>query len=738
MKQKRNVLNLLMVVVMLLLAACGGTAPAAPAADAPAAEAPAADAPAEEAAATEAPAEEAPAAEAAAPGTYGEMPADAVEYPEPPELDLGGSSVTKLPIDQITTYKALPAYSEPEWVTKMVEAGTLPPVAERLPAEPKVILAGGMSDGIGVYGDVWRDFSACPTAGWNNGAGVTSGWFGIEAMTFNYQALVKTGPLFRADQDLEPFPNLAKSWEWSEDGMQLTMNLLEGAKWSDGQPFTADDVIFTWEDLINDPQVVRNGVKGEAFAIDGQAPTLEKVDDFTILWTFPVAKPIQLFYYMDEGDFNISPAHQIKPLHPKYNTDMDYSEFANALPADKLPIATMGPWVPVEYKTDELLILRRNPYFWTVDEEGNQLPYMDEAVYQKGPSGVGRTLCTLAGGCDHTNVENPSTEYVDTLKRAQEPDAQFIMNWGPEDLGFEIQLNQSETLGIKDDRDTAVRALFRDDKFRQAVSHALDRDGIAQALVRGPLLRPWAGGLAPGSPEFDRGSVVYYPFNVDRAKALLAEIGLEDTDGNGVLNFPADTADGQDVVLGLRTSEDAAETRPIGDQVAIMLGAVGIKVNARPMNSQTITENNTTGEWDMAISRRDDYALIFTACTNFAPLTTLTPNWNREGEGERVLTDWEQDLADTITAYCSSQDPAERKELINHWNYVWTSHNYAIGTIIGRKGLALAKRFKNVPGGTPPRLYQWVEDAIMSETIWTPVEEQQTQVRPETLPVYAE
>ena len=190
-------------------------------------------------------------------GKYGEMPADSIPYGEPPELDLGGTTVERLPIDQIVTYKALDSYNEPEWVTALVEAGELPPVEERLPAEPKVILAGGMSNGIGVYGDVWRDFSACPTAGWNNGAGVTSGWFGIESMSFNYQALVKTGPLFRADQDLEPFPNLAKSWEWSDDGLQLTMHLIEGAKWSDGEPFTADDVIFTWEDLINDPNVVR-------------------------------------------------------------------------------------------------------------------------------------------------------------------------------------------------------------------------------------------------------------------------------------------------------------------------------------------------------------------------------------------------------------------------------------------------------------------------------------------------
>ncbi len=74
-------------------------------------------------------------------------------------------------------------------------------------------------------------------------------------MSNSYDALVQTGPLFRADTDIEPFPQLAKSWEWSADGKQLTMHLIEGAKWSDGVPFNADDVIFTWEDYISDPNV---------------------------------------------------------------------------------------------------------------------------------------------------------------------------------------------------------------------------------------------------------------------------------------------------------------------------------------------------------------------------------------------------------------------------------------------------------------------------------------------------
>ncbi|MCB0130979.1 MAG: ABC transporter substrate-binding protein, partial [Caldilineaceae bacterium] len=231
MRKSRLLLSLLAVLAVLLLAACGGaSSPAAPAADAPAEEA---AAPAESDAA-------APEAEAAAgtAGKFGDMPADAIPYPDPPELDLGGAVIDRLPIDQIVTYKALDSYSEPEWVSELVAAGELPPVEERLPVEPKVVLAGGMPDGIGVYGDVWRDFSACPTAGWFNGAGVTSGWFGIESMTSRYSALVKTGPLFRADQDVEPLPNTAKSWEWSEDGLELTMHLIEGAKWSDGELFT--------------------------------------------------------------------------------------------------------------------------------------------------------------------------------------------------------------------------------------------------------------------------------------------------------------------------------------------------------------------------------------------------------------------------------------------------------------------------------------------------------------------
>lgn len=662
----------------------------------------------------------------------------AIPYPDGVPLNLTGAEVNRQSISEIMTYKALPEYHEPAWVTELVNQGKLPPIEERLPKEPQVFLKSGLVDGIGVYGDSWRDFSACPTAGWNYQAGVSHGWFGIESMSSNYNALVKTGPLYRADQDLEPFPNLAKSWEWSADGLELTMHLIEGAKWSDGEPFTSEDVIFTWEDYISDPNVNSWQKISNWTWDDGQVATLEAVDDFTIKWTFPVAFPRNKFYYMDEQQFSVMPAHQLKPLHPKYNSDMDYKEFENILPPDALPQVTMGPWATTEYKTDEILIMRRNPYFWKVDEDGNQLPYIDEAVYQKGPSGVGRTLCTLAGGCDHSNLENPAGEFVESLKRAQEPDAHFDINWGPELLAFELLINQSADLGVTDEKGTAMRELFRNLTFRRALTQALDRDGLAQATMRGPFLRAWPGGLMPGSPEFDRSSVVYYPYAPEAAKTLLAQLGFEDTDGNGFLNWTSGPLQGEDLAIAMIASEDQQEGVNLGNAMVNMLGEVGVKVNFRPVTSAARREIITSGEWDTDIWRVDQaFALPFTRCNDLAPIAKEVPTWHREGETPRQLQPFEEELIKLVQAYCPEQDTAKRKELINQYNQIFTENVYGIGLWVGRHGLALAKRFQNVPSGTPVFFYQWVEDNMFSEQVWTPLDQQMEQVRPNTIPVYS-
>jgi peptide/nickel transport system substrate-binding protein len=658
-----------------------------------------------------------------------------VEYPEPTDLGLGGGEVIRFSTDEIFTYKALPEYHQAAWLDKFVADGTLPPVEERLPKEPRVTLTASMPDGIGVYGDLWRGFSACPTSGYNNMAGVSMGWFGIESYTTRYGTLVETGMLYRVDQDIEPLPALAKSWEWSADGKQLTMDLIEGAKWSDGVPFNADDVMFTWEGYVLDPNV-NSSTRIDALTWDGVATTLEKVDDYTIKFTFPVAFPYNVYYFLDDENFVIEPAHILKALHPKWSTTpTDYTAFENALPPDKLPLVTMGPWVITEYKTDELMIMRRNPYFWGVDEDGNQLPYMDEIQYVKGPSGAGRDLCTIAGDCDHMNLENPST-FVEAMTRAQEPDATYNVTWGPETLGYNIQPNLSLNFGVQNERDTAVRELLRDLRFRQALSHAIDRDGIAQAIMKGPFLRPWAGGLLPGSPEFDRKSVVYYDYDPDSSKALLADMGLKDTDGNGIVNWTEGTQAGQDVIISLTANEDQREAVNIAEALVNQFAAVGIKINYRTVTSAARSDIVEQGTWELHVNREGQaFALPFTRPTDIAAVTS-TFVLHREGDQPRVLQPFEEELNKIVLEYRDTYDAAKRKELMFQYNKIFTENLYDIGVFVGRYGLGVAKRVKNIPAGTPVFMYTWVEDAIGLEALWTPVDQQLPQNRPDTIAVY--
>lgn len=664
-----------------------------------------------------------------------------ISYPEPSDLGIGGGEVNRLPISEIVTYEALPEYHQAPSLDQAVADGLLPPVEERLPAEPQVYLTGAMQDGIGVYGDVFRAFSACPTAGYNDLAGTTMGWFGIESYTTRYQGLIKTGPLFRADQDIEPFPNLAKSWEWSEDGMQLTMHLIEGAFWSDGAPFTADDVMFTWEGYVLDENV--NSPRHiDAWTWDGEEATLEKVDDYTIMFTFPVSKPLDMWYNLAEDIFHVMPAHQLQQHHPLWSTAdpaPSYRDFADVLTPETLPLVTMGPWVITEYQTDELMIMRRNPYYWKVDEAGNQLPYIDEIQYRKGPSGIGRDLCTIAGDCDHMNLENPST-FVEAMTQAQSDDSTFSVTWGPETLGYAVRFNYALNFGIEDEaRDVAVRELMRDLRFRQALTYATDREGIAQSIMRGPFLRGWAGGIYPGSPEFDRESVVYYPYDVDSANTLLDEIGLSDTNGDGVREWTEGPMAGEPVVIQMRVSQDQAETLSVAEALVNQWGAIGIQLNMRIMDSATGTEMDTAGTWDMMVSRMgQEFALPFRNIPALAPITANGFNPHREGSEPRELLPFEQELIDIVEQYRSTYDSAGRAELMSEYNRIFTENVYDLGVFVGRYGLGLAKRLNNVAAGTPVFMYQWVEDAILLDTVWTAADDQLEEIRPDTIPVYGE
>ncbi|MGV1792274.1 ABC transporter substrate-binding protein [Rhizobium sp. A37_96] len=653
--------------------------------------------------------------------------------PVPPVFPAEGK-IKYVERSSILEFKALPEYHEPAWVTdNFVKTGKLPPVKDRLPKEPLVYKTGNMPDGIGVYGDTLRHVIGGRPEGWNYGAGQTQGWGGIDIGLS--ECLTRTAPLFQVEaKDTEPLPNLAKGWEWSPDGHKLTMHLIEGAKWSDGVPFNADDIMFYWEDEVIDPNVspLGGGASPEAF---GEGTTLKKIDDYTIEWTFKDAFPKQYLYTMAYPNFCPGPSHILKPQHPKYSKNT-YDQFKNAFPPEYMNIPVMGAWVPVEYRSDDIIVMRRNPYYWKVDEKGNQLPYLNELHY-KLSTWADRDVQAVAGSADLSNLEQPEN-FVASLKRAAQPDAPARLAFGPRLIGYNLQMNFSANgWGSPDPRAQAVRELNRNEDFRKAVTMALDRKALGDSLVKGPFTAIYPGGLSSGSTFYDRNSTVYYPFDLAGAKAELAKAGLKDTDGDGVVNFPADVNGGKDVEITLLVSNDYTTDKSLAEGVVAQMEKLGLRVIINALDGPKRDDANYSGRFDWMVRRNStELASVVQNTEQLAPVGPRT-SWNHRApeSGQLDLMPFEKDMADIVNKFATSKDNDERVALMKQFQKISTGHLYNIGLTEYPGALIINKRFSNVPPGTPIFLFNWAEDSIIRERLWVAADKQgKFELFPEQLP----
>ncbi|ESY92799.1 ABC transporter substrate-binding protein [Mesorhizobium sp. LNHC229A00] len=638
-----------------------------------------------------------------------------------------------VPRDSILEFKALPDYHEPDWVTeKYVKVGKLPPVKDRLPKEPLVFKTANMPDGVGVYGDTMRHVIGGRPEGWNYGAGQTQGWGGIDIGLS--ECLTRTAPLFQVEaKDTEPLPNLAKSWDWSADGHKLTMHLVEGAKWSDGVPFNADDVMFYWDDEVMDPNVSPlNGATQETF---GVGTTLKKIDDYTVEWTFKDAFPKQHLYAMAYGTFCPGPAHILKPRHPKYSKNT-YDQFKNAFPPEYMNMPVMGAWVPVEYRADDIIVMRRNPYYWKVDEKGNQLPYLNELHY-KLSTWADRDVQAVAGAGDFSNLEQPEN-FVASLKRAAEANAPARLAFGPRLIGYNLRLNFSANgWGNPDERGQAIRELNRNEDFRKAVTMALDRKALGDSLVKGPFTAIYPGGLSSGTSFYDRKSTVYYPFDLEGAKAELAKAGLKDTDGDGIVNFPAGTAGGKNVEIVMLVNNDYTTDKSLAEGVVAQMEKLGLRIVLNGLNGTQRDATQYSGRFDWLIRRNEqELTSVVQNTVQLAPVGPKT-SWDHRApeSGEVDLMPFEKDLVDIVNKFVSSADNNQRASLMRDFQKISTEHVYNVGLTEYPGALIVSKRFSNIPQGTPIFMFNWAEDSIIRERVFVAADKQaKYELFPEELP----
>jgi peptide/nickel transport system substrate-binding protein len=414
--------------------------------------------------------------------------------------------------------------------------------------------------------------------------------------------------------------------------------------------------------------------------------------------------------------FAISAQHIFKPLHPKYNNRATYDSYRNAITPTNLPAPTLGPWVPAQYRVDELLVLKRNPYYWKVDSDGRQLPYIDEVHFQYSNDSNTRTFNTMAGTCDLSNV---GEAFDDVARSATQANAPFRVDWQGDSHAYGIEFNMDSRFGVRNDHDRANRALFRDVRFRRALTLALNRDGIARSLAAGPFFRAWGGGLLPASPLFTRESVVFLPYNVAAANTLLDEMGLR-RGPSGIRQYPAGGPNaGRDIEIQLTAFQQLGTMVDIGQAAIPMFQAIGIRLSLRVLSQTVLDELDRNGQWDLRSVRYDSPQLV----PNAFP-AQLAPTDDRIMPMHYMITTnnsampFENELVRITNDFAKETDAAKQKQLMADYNRVWTENAYNIGVVTVSYGMLLNRFMKNVQPGLPVNVYSWGHQSMFMEQLW--------------------
>lgn len=643
----------------------------------------------------------------------------------PPETNLSGVEYELIGRDDLYSYRALDEYHQAPFLDDLVAAGKLPPLSERLPAEPLVFKTGAMVDGIGEYGGVFRHVIGGRPEGFNWLAGQHQGWGGINMAI--QECLVRQGPRWqiRPEDQSGPLPNLAKSWEWNADMTELTMHLIEGAKWSDGDPFDTKDIAFWYNDNVQDENVASR-ISANSF---GGGAALEVIDDYTFKFVFGSPQANTLVEALAFVQGCPGPSHVLMDKHPRYNAGATYDSYLNAAPADALPIPVLGAWVPVKHVPDEIVIMRRNPYYWKVDEAGNQLPYINE-MHFKLTTWDDRTTQAVAGTGDFSNMENPGN-FVEALKQSQDADAPVSAKFGPRTLAWRIELNFAQNMATTD-YDKELRGLFRDLTFRKAISHALDRDAIGQALARGPFAYAYMGGYPTGSPYYDADSTVYTPFNQASAMEMLASLGLTDTDGNGVLNLPIT---GEDLVIDMTFKAQRNDDRKQIDAVTSQLAEVGIRILPKSIDETSFDPMRNSGDFTAILQRANFVLPTREACGNL-PVSDICPAFHLTGSDGREALPFEAELSDLVARFSATDDAADQADIARQMQNILTDNLYNVGLVQVPAALLVNKRVRNAHPGTPVFMYEWAEDGVIRERLWVPAELQIGELLPGTVAEY--
>ena len=386
-------------------------------------------------------------------------------------------------------------------------------------------------------------------------------------------------------------PALAESWEYSEDGLTWTFHLRKNVRWHDGEPFTAQDVDFTFNRIIYNNEIPASSRSSFNFRfLDEESSewkeakmTVKALDDHTVECVLPV--PFAPF--LRSMGTAIYPKHILE----KHVDDGTFTSTWD-IDTDPAEVIGTGPFTIEQYEPGDRLVLWRNPDYWLKDTAGNNLPYLDEVVHLIVLDLEATLDKFLAGESDSHGVLGEELEELEPL---QEEGNFTIYKRGPAFgttfLGFNMNPGKNQDTG---ELYLAPEKLewFRNKQFRQAVAHSIDKDAIINGVQHGIGYPQWAS-ISPAAGDFHNSNVRKYEYDVDRANEILDGLGWTDTDGNGI----REDGEGNELGFSLVTNTGNSVGEKVGMIVHRGMEEIGLKVDYRLIEFGDLV-SQLTGSYD--------------------------------------------------------------------------------------------------------------------------------------------
>ncbi len=613
---------------------------------------------------------------------------------------------------------ALPAwaqsYIETPMLEEQVQQKKLPPVAERLPANPVVDKMDRPERQIGRHGGELRMLMA--------------GARDVRMMVvYGYARLVGY------NEKYEIVPDILEKVEVEEDRI-FTLRLRKGHRWSDGHPFTAEDFRYFWEDVANNQRLTPAGIPAHLL-VGGEKPKFEVVDELTVRYSWTQPNPTFLPYLAATYPLYIyRPAHYLKQFHEKYNEPEKLQKMArengqrnwaalhnlldNQYRNDNPDLPQLDPWINTTRAPSDRFVFVRNPYYHRVDAEGRQLPYIDRVIMNIAD---GKIIPAKTGSGE-----------VDLQARNLRFDNYTFLRSAQKQYGFQTRLwrtgigSQVALYPNLNARDPIWRELNRDVRYRRALSLAINRHEINQVIYYG-LAKEAQNTVVPESPLYRKEfAQAWTKFDLKEANRLLDEIGLTQRDSRGFRLLP----NGQVLKVIVETAGESTEQVDVLELIRDSWAKAGIELFTKPSQREVFRNRIFAGDTIMAVSTGLDNGIATADMTpdEVTPVGQQQYQWPKWGQfyetkgkaGETPDLEPARELLRLHGEWRQAADRAGREKIWNRILEIGADQVYTIGVVSGvLQPVVVSNRLRNLP---EKGMYNWEPGAHFGlyrpEVLW--------------------